>query len=75
MPKDNKRGIRQHAGCCFELKVLQQSTERRFEDMNLFKKYVDDFICTVCGDPDEYLKSANSLHVLGIKKQLTLEQN
>ena len=32
------------------------------EEMKLFKRYVDDIICTVRGDPDEYLKFANSLH-------------
>ena len=30
--------------------------------MKLFKRYVDDIICTVLGNPDEYLKLANSLH-------------
>ena len=29
--------------------------------MKLYKSYVDDIICTVRGDPDEYLKFANSL--------------
>ena len=32
------------------------------KEMKLFNKYVDDIICTVRGDPDEYLKFANSLH-------------
>ena len=32
------------------------------EEMKLFKKYVDDIICTVRGDEDEHLKIANSLH-------------
>ena len=30
--------------------------------MKLFKRYVDDIICTVRGVPDEHLKFANSLH-------------
>ena len=34
----------------------------QYEEMKLFKKYVDDIICTVRRDPDEYLKFANSLH-------------
>ena len=33
-----------------------------YEEMKLFKRCVDDIICTVRGDPDEYLKFANSLH-------------
>ena len=40
-------------------------------EMKLFKRYVDDFICTVRGDPDEYLKFANSLHN---NLQFTLEK-
>ena len=43
----------------------------RYEEMNLFKRYVDDIICTVRGDPGEYLKSANSLHN---NLQFTLEK-
>ena len=39
--------------------------------MELFKKYVDDIICMVRGDPDEYLKFANSLHN---KLQFTLKK-
>ena len=39
--------------------------------MKLFKRYVDDIICTVRGDRDEYLKFANSLHN---NLQLTLEK-
>ena len=31
-------------------------------EMKLFRRYMDDIICTVRGDPDEYLKFANSLH-------------
>ena len=38
-----------------------QQTVGRYEEMNLFKRYVDDIICTVRGDQDEYLKFANSL--------------
>ena len=34
------------------------------DKMNLFKRYVNDIICTVRGDPDMYLKFANSLHNL-----------
>ena len=36
-------------------------TEGRFE-IKLFKRYVDDIIYTVRGDPDEHLKFANSVH-------------
>ena len=43
----------------------------RHEEMKLFKRYVDDIICTVRGDPDEYLKFANSLHN---NLQFTLEK-
>ena len=39
-----------------------QQTVRHDKEMKLFKMYVDDIICTVRGDPDEYLKFANSLH-------------
>ena len=41
------------------------------EEMELFKRYVDDIICTVRGGPDEYLKLANSLHN---NLQFTLEK-
>ena len=37
----------------------------------MFKKFVDDIICTVCGEPDEYFKLANSLHK---NLQFTLEK-
>ena len=43
----------------------------RYEEMKLFKRYVDDIICTVRGDPDENLKFANSLHN---NLQFTLEK-
>ena len=43
----------------------------RYEEMKLFKMYVDDIICTVRGDPDEYLKFTNSLHN---NLQFTLEK-
>ena len=33
----------------------------RYEEMKLFKRYVEDIICNVRGDPDEILKFANSL--------------
>ena len=39
-----------------------QQTVGRYEEMKLFKRYVADIICTVRGDPDEFLKFANSLH-------------
>ena len=40
-----------------------QSTDRgRFEETKLFKKYVDNVICTVRVDPNEHLKLTNSLH-------------
>ena len=48
-----------------------QQTEGWFEEMELFKMYVDDFIWTVRGDPDEYLKFSNSLHK---KLQFALEE-
>ena len=41
------------------------------EELKLFKMYVDHIICTVRGDPDEFLKFANSLHN---NLQLTLEK-
>ena len=40
--------------------------------MKLFKRYVDNIICTVRGEPDEYLKFANSLHN---NLQFTLEKD
>ena len=40
-------------------------------EMKLFKMYVGDIILTVRGDPDEYLKFANSLHN---NLQFTLEK-
>ena len=39
-----------------------QQTVGYDKEMKLFKRYVDDIICTVRGDPDEYLKFAKSLH-------------
>ena len=39
--------------------------------MKLLKSYVDDIMCTVRGDPDEYLKFANSIHK---NLQFTLEK-
>ena len=39
--------------------------------LKLFKRYVDEINCTLRGDPDEYLKFANSLHK---NLQLTLEK-
>ena len=38
-----------------------QQTVGWYEEMKLFKMYMDDIICPVGGDPDEYLKFANSL--------------
>ena len=35
-----------------------QHTVGRYEEMKLFKRYADDIICTVRGDPDENLKFA-----------------
>ena len=43
----------------------------RYEEMKLFKRYVDDIICTVRGDPEEYLKFAIFLHN---NLQFTLEK-
>ena len=48
-----------------------QQTVGHYNEMKLFKRYVDDIICTVRGDPDEYLKFANSLHN---NLQFTLEK-
>ena len=48
-----------------------QPKEERFEEMKLFKTYVDDNICTVLDDPDEYLKFAILLHK---NLQITLEE-
>ena len=48
-----------------------QQTMGRYEEMKLFKRYVDDIIRTVRGDPDEFLKFANSLHN---NLQFTLEK-
>ena len=42
-----------------------------YEEMKLFKTYVDDIICTVRGDPEEYLKFENSLQN---NLQFTLEK-
>ena len=39
-----------------------QQTVGRYEEMKLLKRYLDDIFCTVCGEPDENLKFANSLH-------------
>ena len=49
-----------------------QQTVGRYEEVKLFKRYVDDVICTVRGDPDEFLKFANILHH---KMQFTLEKD
>ena len=43
----------------------------RYEEMKMFKRYVEDIICTVRGDPDDYLKFANSLQN---NLQFTLEK-
>ena len=51
--------------------VLIALINRHDKEMKLFKRYVDDIICTVHGDPDEYLKFANSLHN---NLQITLEK-
>ena len=48
-----------------------QPTVGHNKEMKLFKRYVDDIICTVRGDPDEYLKFANSLQN---NLQFTLEK-
>ena len=49
-----------------------QQTEGRF-DINLFKRYVDDIICTVRGDPDEHLKFANLSHNLQFILEVNME--
>ena len=72
MPRKNKSGKRQHARCCLDLYVLQQSTDRGAGlGEKLFKMCVGDIICTVRGDSDNYLKPANSLHK---NLQFTLEK-
>ena len=48
-----------------------QRTEGRFEEKKLFKMYVDDVICPVRGDPDEYLEFAIPLNK---NLQFTLEK-
>ena len=48
-----------------------QQTVGHDNEMKLLKKYADDIICTVRGDPDDYLKFANSLHN---NLQFTLEK-
>ena len=42
------------------------NTEGRVDGMKLFEMRVDDIICAVCGDADEYLKFANSLHTCNL---------
>ena len=49
----------------------KQQIVGRHEEMKLFKIYMDGIICTVRGDPDEFLKFANSLHN---NLQFTLEK-
>ena len=39
----------------------KQQIVGRYEEMKVFKRYVDDIICRIRGDPDEYLKFGNSL--------------
>ena len=54
--------------------VLIVATNRKwghYEEMKLFKRYVDEFICTVRDDPDKYLKYSISLHK---NLQFTLEK-
>ena len=46
---------------CLCICCSNQQTVERYEGMKLFKNYMDDFICTVRGDPDDFLKFANSL--------------
>ena len=48
-----------------------QQTVGRYEELKLFKRYVDDIIRTVRGDPNEFLKFANSSHN---NLQFTLEK-
>ena len=48
-----------------------QQTVGRYEEINLFKRYVNNIICTVRGDPGENLKFENSLHN---NLQFTLEK-
>ena len=46
--------------------------QERSAEMKLFKMYVDDIICTVRVDPDEYLKFADSFYK---NLQFTLKKN
>ena len=39
-----------------------QQTWRRFEQMKLFKRCMDDIICSGRGYPEKYLKFSNSVH-------------
>ena len=54
-----------------------QQTEGLVEGMKLFKRYMDGCICTVRGDPDEYLIFANSIqkNLQCILKKVNTEDN
>ena len=44
---------------CIYTNCCNQQTEGRYDKMKMINRYVDDVICTVRGDPDEYLKFEN----------------
>ena len=50
--------------------IVQKKVEKRTLELKLFKRYVDDIVCTVKGNPLDYLEYANSLHK---NLQFTLE--
>ena len=39
-----------------------KDTKDGTQELKLFKKYVDDIVCTVKTNPLDYIESANSLH-------------
>ena len=48
----------------------EKRTTEDTQELKFFEEYVDDRLCTVKGNPLEYLECANSLHK---KVQITLE--
>ena len=42
--------------------IVRKKVPRRTQELRIFRRYVDDIVCTVKGDPLEYLENANSLH-------------
>ena len=49
----------------------EKGTKEDTQELKLFKRYVDDIVFTVKGNPLDYLESANSLHM---NLQFTLEK-